>query len=49
MIGLALLLLALTVGLGYYLYTNRQDKRELQKLLRETQAEDEEHDRTQIT
>lgn len=44
-----LLLLLLAVGLGYFLYKNRQDKRELQKLLRDTQAEDEAHDKTDIT
>ncbi|MCB1852689.1 MAG: hypothetical protein KDI83_18240 [Gammaproteobacteria bacterium] len=36
------------VGLGYFLYKNQQDKRELQKLLRDTQAEDEAHDKTDI-
>jgi hypothetical protein len=49
MIGLVLLVLVLLVGLGLFLYKNQQDKRELQKLLRDTRAEDEEHDRTRIS
>lgn len=48
MIGLILLVLALLVGLGYFFYKNRQDERELQKLLRDTQAEDEAQDKTSI-
>jgi uncharacterized protein HemX len=48
MIGLILLVLALLVGLGYFLYKNQQDERALQKLLRDTQAEDEAHDKTSI-
>ncbi len=43
-----LLLLLILVGVGFYLYKNLQDKRDLQKLLRDTQAEDEAHDRTSI-
>jgi hypothetical protein len=49
MIGLALLVLALAVGLGYFLVKNLRDKRDLEMLLRETQAEDEEHERTHIS
>jgi len=49
MIGLVLLVLVLLVGLGFFLYQNQQDKRELRKLLRDTRAEDEEHDRTRIS
>jgi hypothetical protein len=49
MIGLALLVLALAVGLGYFLVKNPRDKRDLEMLLRETQAEDEEHERTHIS
>jgi hypothetical protein len=48
MIGLVLFLLLLLVGVGYFLYKNHHDERELQKLLRETQAEDDEHDKTSI-
>lgn len=48
MIGLILLVLALLVGLGYFLYKNQQDEREQQKLLRDTQAEDAAHDKTSI-
>jgi hypothetical protein len=49
MIGFVLLLLVLLVGVGYFLYKNQQDECELQELLRETRAEDEEHDRTRIS
>ncbi len=49
MIGLVLLVLVLLVGVGYFLYKNQQDECELQKLLRDTRAEDEEHDRTRIS
>jgi len=48
MIGLILLLLALLVGLGFFLYQNLQDERDLQKHLIDTQAEDEAHDRTSV-
>jgi len=41
--------LVLLVSLGYFIYQNQQDARELQKLLRDTRAEDEEHDRTRIS
>jgi hypothetical protein len=36
-------------GLGYFLFKNPRDKRDLEMLLRETQAEDEEHERTHIS
>lgn len=49
MIGFFLLILALAVGLSYFLYKNQEDRRKLQKLLHDTQVEDEEHDRTHIT
>jgi hypothetical protein len=48
MTGLILLVLALLVGIGFFLYKNLQDERDLQKLVRDTQAEDEAHDRTHI-
>lgn len=48
MIGLIFLALAILVGVGFFLYKNQQDERDLQKLLRDTQAEDEEHDKTRI-
>jgi len=48
MIGLILLLLLLLVGVGFFLYKNLQDERDLQKHLHDTQAEDEAHDRTSI-
>lgn len=49
MIGFFLLMLILAVALGYFLYKNRQDKRKLMQLLRDTKAEDEEHDKTSVT
>ena len=48
MIGLILLLLALLVGLGFFLYQNLQDERDLKQHLSDTQAEDEAHDRTSV-
>ncbi|MCB1871800.1 MAG: hypothetical protein KDI18_03120 [Gammaproteobacteria bacterium] len=44
-----LILLSLAFGLGYFLYKNQRDKRDLKKLLRDTQAEDDAHDKTGIT
>jgi hypothetical protein len=48
MIGLALLVLLLLLGVGLFVYKNRQDRREVEKLLRETQAEDEAHEKSSI-
>ena len=45
---LLMLLLLLAFGLGYFLYKNRQDKRDLREFLRDTQAEDDAHDKTDI-
>jgi len=48
MIGLALLVLLLLISMGVVVYKNRQDRRELENLLRETQAEDEAHEKSSI-
>ncbi len=44
MTGLILLVLALLVGPSWFLYKNLQDERDMQALLRDSQAEDWEHD-----
>lgn len=46
--GLILLLLVLLGRVGFLLYKNLQDKRDLQKILRDTQADDEAHDHASI-
>lgn len=48
MVILALLLLSLVIGLGFFLYRNYYDERDVQQLLRETKAEDDERDRTSV-
>lgn len=49
MIGLMLLVLMLLIGIGYFFYKNQQDKRDIQQLLHDTEADDEAHDKTSIS
>ncbi len=48
MFGLIVLGLLILIGLGFFLYKNQQDEHSLQDLLKETEAEDEEHDKTSV-
>lgn len=48
MFGLIVLGLLILIGLGFFLYKNQQDENSLQDLLKETEAEDEEHDKTSV-
>jgi hypothetical protein len=46
---MVLLVLILVIGLGFFLYKNfHDDQREVRDLLQQTQAEDEEQDKTSV-